>query len=88
MYIRSEKRTWKILGKHLPKGSVMPITAEQLKEYRGLLNSGDIVVLDEHPDEKKKAASRRRARASSKQKDLKGAAAPSKTKSKSTKTDG
>ena len=88
MYIRSEKRTWKILGKHLTKGAVMPITAEQLKDYRSLLSSGDLVVLDDHPDEKKKAPSRRRARASTKQKDLKGAKASSKSKAKSTKTDG
>ena len=90
MYIRSEKRTWKILGKHLPKGAVMPITAEQLKDYRSLLSSGDLVVLDKHPEEKKKTASRRRARASSKQQDLKGAKTSSKSKSKakSTKTDG
>jgi len=70
MYIRSEKRTWKILGTHLKKGEVMPITAEQLKELKAMIGSGDLVVLDDHPDQKKKAASRRRSRTNAKQRGL------------------
>ena len=72
MYVRCENRPWKLLGKHVAKGDVLAITPEQLKRYAPLVESGELTVLSEHPDQaKKKNASRRRTRAAKKQAQLK-----------------
>lgn len=72
MYVRSEKRPWRILGKLLRQGEVLPITAEQLRKYNHLVASGDLSVLADHPDQaRKKAASRRKSRTARKKEQLK-----------------
>lgn len=72
MYVRCENRSWKILGKHVAKGEVLPITAEQLKKYNHLVASGELSVLSDHPDQaRKKAASRRKSRTGRKKEKLK-----------------
>ena len=72
MYVRCEKRSWKLLGNHVEKGGVLAITPEQLKQNNHLDLSGDLTVLADHPDTaKKKASSRRRGRTARKKEQLK-----------------
>ena len=75
MYVRSKTRSIKLMGKILQKGDAVSITAEQMKKYKHLVESGDLEVLGKHPDEAKRSASKKRQ--PRKQREL-----------KSTKTDG